>query len=51
VVAASLNNQPEAGTLAVLAAGGAAVRRTDRSGSTTVTPGAGGLDVRVERGG
>lgn len=45
------HGHPEASTLATLAAGGVAVRRTDRSGSTTVTRAAMGLDVRAERGG
>ncbi len=43
------HGHPEAGTLAALAAAGVAVLRTDRSGSATVAPGAGGLDLRVER--
>lgn len=44
------HGHPAAGALAALAAAGVTVQRTDRSGSTTVAPGAGGLDVRVERG-
>ncbi len=44
------HGHPEAGTLAALAAEGVAVLRTDRSGSAMVAPGAGGLDVGVERG-
>lgn len=43
------HGHPEAGTLATLSAAGVTVRRTDRSGSVSVTRTAGILDVRVER--
>jgi competence protein ComEC len=43
------HGHPEAGTLATLTAAGVTVRRTDRSGSVSVSRAAGILDVRVER--
>jgi competence protein ComEC len=43
------HGHPEAGTLATLAAAGVTVRRTDRSGSLSVSRAAGALEVRAER--